>query len=217
VLIGTAVLAGLVWLIFFNGQSRDSIPVIRTNDQYEDVLKDAQAHSEKEFARFDGGNELSSSEKDNVRHAALDFEGAIAYEPEKYTNYFGAGKCYYVLGDYNRALDRLAQCMLKQNPIGESNDYYIQTLSEAHYLSSLILFEQHRYDLAARDAEIAANYVPQSALYPLAQARAELQLGHEDKARHLVEQALNKDPQNPGANQLARFLRAGPYASVQKR
>lgn len=194
------------YFLFFSSKGEPTIPVVRTPQDFDRVSKEAQRLSESLVAKYDAGQALTEEEKRKLKQAAYDYEGMFGYEPERYPSTFLAGKIYYILENDEKAMFWLATCIQTPDLPGGDPDTYVQTLSEAHYLRSLVYFKQKHYKEASDEAALAVKYVPLSANYLVAQADAELQLGNLEAAKQLLQQALTLDPLNSKARPLAAFL-----------
>lgn len=195
---------------------RDSggVPLIRTDVEYRLVAEEAKKLSEDRITRFDAGEELAPDDIAGLKHAADLFEGMLGFSPTLYAPYFGAGKIYFVLGNYDRAMLRLDQCF-RQAPLNDP--YGKATAAEAAYLISQIAEKREDYKTAANAAGQAVNLVPISANYYAQLASVQIQLKDEKNAIVNVGKALKYDPNHKRALMLAKFLTLKPSDDKTKK
>lgn len=167
-------------------------------------MRRAQALSEEPFLKFDRGEPLASEEKRNLKLASFQFEGMAAFNPKLFSAYFGAGKCYFILDEFERAADRFERAATfapLDRPEGRL------TAAEAKHLASKCYERLGRFDLAADSAKTSVDLVPEAPHYHSQWASSELELGNEAEAKKHLAKALELDPNDKRARQLERLLK----------
>lgn len=181
------------------------MPLIRSGAELGGVSRKAKELSEEAFVRFDAGETLTPDEKKNLRLASMQFEGMAAFDSKAFGAFFGAGKCYFILEEYERAANRFEHAATGaplSDPAGKA------TAAEAKYLASICYERLNNFVLAADSAKTAVDLVPIAAQYHSQWASAELQLNNEKEARKHLAEALKLNPEDKRALQLQRFLKA---------
>jgi len=196
--------SGVLWYAQCN--SSNAVPVYHSEVEYVAAAKQFEALTSKSFDKVDHNQALSDPEKEKLREGTVVIEAMIGYHPEIYANYYLAGKIHYALGEYNEALSRFNECVGTMKRPEDDQEYYTQTLSDAHYLASLCYFNLQKFRQAADQAQLAVQYEPKAPLYLIAESSANLQLGNEKTALALIKRALELDPKNERALQIYRLL-----------
>lgn len=205
------VLAAVVIVLVSRSCSADETqaPIIHTDLEYEQIMNDVKNLTLGPFTKPED-RDLTAQEEHNLRLAAIKMQGLIGFKPGLYKNYYIAGKIAFLLGDYPTAkidFDKTVSCGW---PTGTSQSDYIQMMAEGHYMQSRCMFlmapdqadPRTYYQLAADLAAEAVHTEPTSALYRMAEARAELQMGHDQTAQGLLLSVLNLDPNNTEARKM---------------
>jgi tetratricopeptide (TPR) repeat protein len=171
------------------------VPIIRTDDQYDKVVRDVEKLSKASLEKADDAP-LTIQEEHDLRVAAIKVKGLIGFLPQRYNNYLLAGRISFLLQDYPTAQVYFYQCLQQPWTPDLDKDVYIESLANAHYMISKCLFLQHIYQKAADEAQIASRYEPQSDQYKFAEAEAEAQLGHDKAAIGILKDAYKINPKN---------------------
>jgi tetratricopeptide (TPR) repeat protein len=131
----------------------------------------------------------------------------MAYQPTVYSNYFIAAKCEMLLGDNASAEGDFIRCLKCPNNNPEYDQVvYVDTCAEARYLLSKCYFHDGMYKPAAELALSAVKLHPDSALYRLQVARADVQLKQDKEAKSELTAALKIDPNLSEAKSLMTLL-----------
>ena len=186
-------------------QSEFTVPQIRAGSEFEEFSRQTRELTEEPFLQFDAGVTLSDWQKLNVAKAALIFEGMANFDDSSYLTYMGLGRCRFVLGENQEAVEWLSKCIDRcklDEQIGK------QTAAEAHFLIARCYRQMGEWLKALPEATIATEMIPMSADYWSELASAELQLGMPENAVAHVKKALSLDPTHRYANQLDRLIKA---------
>lgn len=192
-----------VLLILVGCRSGSGIPLIRSSEEYDRVALEAKELSVDILTRYDLGESLTAHDKAQLRTALDKFEGMRGFKPTEWGPYFGAAKVHMVFGEDAEALRLFHGCMINA-PI--SDPLAKATSAEAAYLASQIHEKAGDYENAKKAALQAVTLVTVSANYYAQLGSAELQLKDEKAATKSVKKALELDPENPRALQLAKFM-----------
>lgn len=191
-------------------------PTIRTAAEASDYLAKAESLSRSLLEKAAKGESLTDPEKDNLREAANIFKGVRAYDPTKFGAYFAEGKVRYAVEEYDEAFKLMQQAIVLAPPPQPPPPLaVIQTIAEAHYVSSRCLFFMGRFAEAAEAAKLASTLAPSNPDYMTARASALLEVkspvpaerqADENEAKVLVVKSLGRDPEHKDALRLAKFL-----------
>ncbi|HEY3782611.1 MAG TPA: hypothetical protein VGL56_16125 [Fimbriimonadaceae bacterium] len=208
----------LICVAIFRGCSNSEldVPIVRTADQYDSLVKEVAKLSEGPLEKGDDA-QLTAKEEHDLRVAAVKVKGLIGFMPQRYNNYLLAGKISYQLQDYPTAQTYFYQCVEQPWTPDLDKDVYIESLANAHYMISKCLFLQHIYLKAADEAQIASHYEPKSDQYKFAEAEAEAQLGHDKAAIGILKDAYRINSKNKEVQALyAQIMRSHQAASKKQ-
>jgi tetratricopeptide (TPR) repeat protein len=196
--------AALLLLSYRPVKTPDGLDIITNIETYNTSLKQAEALSKTSFEASDRGQDLTPAQNADLLKAAKIFDAMNVFLPAKVGPYLGAGKAYMILGDNERADERLRQCM--SNAQYDQSDAGKATVIEAEYLLSLVRGLENDWKTAYDLANDAAKSVPNSAYYLAARASANLQLKRVKEAKADLAKALMIDPTNRKALQLQLLI-----------
>ena len=180
------------------------VPVIRTNTDYEEVLRRAQAASGEPLTKYDAGQQLEDADIKKLREGAAMFEALAAFDPNKADVRFATGRVYEALGNDERALSEYkAFLRLSGEP---KTQMQVIDQAAAHLWSSRAHFRLRDYKNAAVAAEAAVSLVPSSAINNWAAASAYAEMGENQKALAFIDASLELDPNLSEAKLLKKML-----------
>ena len=151
-MIAAGLIAGLAALMIFSDKTvktQSGANILRNVNEYQSSINKAAELATTVFQKADAGQELSEQDKSNLELAAKEFEAMKAYDPKSVTAVFGAGKCYMILGDKQRASENLEQAYLNyQIDPSKELDGVKDTAIEAAGLLSEVVFTQGNDSIA---------------------------------------------------------------------
>jgi tetratricopeptide (TPR) repeat protein len=203
----------LLGLAFFGGWmpggpgSTDIEPrVVRTPDDLNHAVEDAEKLSKDPLQRFVEDKPLSAKDKNDLLHAAAILQGIVAYEPTAVNPLLGLGLTYRALEQDENAEMYFQRVVDLAGP--SSTDEAKLAVAESRYNLALILIQRREYDKARELAAEAVAAAPNSANYHAALAEAFLQLDRKSDAVIEIRVALNLDPTNKRALRLKKLVDA---------
>lgn len=234
--IGILALAGVMLLSDRTVKTQEGAEIIRTVKDYEKTNAKARDLALAAFERAELNNELTESDKKNLAEAAKLFEAMKVYDPTSVIPCFGAGKCYMLLGDLQRASERLEQAFLNfETDQGRGLSAVRQSATEATGLLSEVCFalgndsiaaknsaEQMKdsstakqaaddaeryYDKAYTYATLAVKEQPKSVKYRLALMNVLLAVDRKEEAMKEFEEAKKLDPNNQKVQMFGKMLK----------
>jgi tetratricopeptide (TPR) repeat protein len=186
------------------GGSPDGPLLITGESQYNQVVQQLEKETQPILERFYADEELSADEIEVVRKSLRQWKGLIAFAPGKFSNYFGAGQAHYVLKDHTQALLYL-QDSIQRSP-AELRGVERSMVAEAFHLAGRSSLYIGRFEQAEAAAREARKLEPKSAQYAFSLADSLVALKKEDDAKKVLKEALQLDPNHPGAQRLLRFI-----------
>lgn len=168
-------------------------------------MNDVQKLTEKTLAK-PPDSAISLNEEHNLRVALVKVKGLIGFRPDVYANYWIAGKCAYLLGDYPTAETFFYQGSAVPWKGEFDKKDYLDNMADTRYMLSKCYFQEKQYQKAADWALNAVKLHPDSADYRLAEAQAEIQLKHDDAARGILIEALQINPNLAEARTLLHMI-----------
>lgn len=183
----------------------NEVPILHTANDYAVLMGQVQKLTETTLSK-PPDSAISLNEQHNLRIALVKVKGLIGYRPDVYANYWIAGKCAYLLGDYPTAESFFYQ----GTEVPWKGDFdkkdYLDNMADTRYMLSKSYFQEKQYQKAADWALNAVRLHPDSADYRLAEAQAEIQLKHDDAARGILLEALQIDPNLAEARTLLHMI-----------
>lgn len=206
------------------GCSKSSdVPVYASSAEYSDNLEKAEGLSRIALERFENGEVLSAEDKSKLAESLKLFEGLIAFTPDMFGAYFGAGKIEMALGRPEKAFVHFQNFLQYAPP--NPDDAFKPAIAEAHVTLANIFEDQGELEKVDEHAEMAfkayaahpgalalkASVLLRQASALRAQkpsnADAEKEAKTiEDEAHTLVDKALKLDPNNSRAKSLHTLM-----------
>jgi tetratricopeptide (TPR) repeat protein len=148
---GVLVLGAILFLSDRPAQTPSGIDLIRTGDQYIDANNKAQRYGLTAMQKYDNGEKLTEDDLKNLKESVKYFEAMRIFQPQRIQSNFGAGKCYMILGEKEKAAERFEQAVFNRgyDPEKDRPDI-VPTGYEA-----MALLSEVSLDLAAEEV---ANY-----------------------------------------------------------
>jgi tetratricopeptide (TPR) repeat protein len=235
---GIAVVAGIVGVMWISDRPvtglggseiiRNSIDLEKANKQASDLVLSL-------FQKDDDGGELTSEDKDKLRKGANIFEAMRGYAPTHVSHCFGAGKCYMLVGELQKAAERFEQAYNNRSTDPLKDDQLVKlTVIEAQGLLSECMLEMATnslsqaltaqqngsqtdatnfkktasvYQLSAfQFANSAVTAQPSGFRYLIARANAYLAMNKKEEAKKDVEAAFKLAPKHPRVILAARLF-----------
>jgi tetratricopeptide (TPR) repeat protein len=178
--------------------------VIHDNAEYQEASLEAEQLSKDALPKKDADQDLTETDRSNLRKALRLYEGMSAYLTTNPLPSFTAGQIYQVLGDQQTALTRFQQ-YLDATAKGDSDAAKV-TRADAHYLRSVSFFKLKDYKSAIDEVDVALAAFPGTPGYLIQRASTYTQLGKKKEALDDLSDALSADPQNRRAQGLYKFL-----------
>lgn len=237
-IVAAAIVIGLAVLMLLSDRPtkvKEGSDVIRTAQDYQKSNQKATELVLAVFEKADQGIDITSDEKKKLEDAAKEFESMRAFDPKQVAANFGAGKCYMLLGDLEKARERLEQAYLNKDIDSQKSEKAVQlTAIEAAGLLSEVLTEmgliaatnaadsERSNDAASAEvlkksaadyrnralafANVAIENEPNGVRYLAARGNAYLNLGQEELARKDITKAFQLDPTEPRVRLLASLM-----------
>jgi tetratricopeptide (TPR) repeat protein len=185
-----------------------AIPTIRTNDEYNRYLDQAEKLSTVPLEKSANGVELTPQDTLSLRKSEPLIKGLIAYDYKRFTHYLLLAKVYFALELYPDALWACNQLFERAPPQGTQE--VISAVAETRYVASRSYFFQKMYLEAAAEGKEAVRRRPESAEYRWAEASARVELKQFEAAKVLLDLALVLDPNHEKSQKLLNFLKQAP-------
>ena len=115
--IGVGAVLGVGAIMFLSNLKADSpsgIDFIRDDRQYAEVNNKVANLAFGIFSVVDADGAITDGDKEKLREAVKYFEAMCVYNPKRIQSYYGAGKCYMILGEKVKAAERFEQAILNK-------------------------------------------------------------------------------------------------------
>lgn len=207
-------------------KSPAGVDLIRTPDQYLEANNKALQFAKPPFVKADNFEKLTDADLNNVREGLKYFEAMRVYQPLRITCNFGAGKCFQILGEKERAAERFEQAVYNRSYDPERDRADIKatgieamaelsevsldlaaeeiansnSLSQANDQKGADMAKQRAkvyYDKAFTNANQAVEAVPTAYRYLVDRANVYLALKNEDLAKKDIAKAKALAPNDP--------------------
>lgn len=184
------------------------VPVIASGAEYSDLLDDAEKLSRAPLEKFEQKETLAAADRENLAKALKIFEGLIAFLPDQFGAYFGAGKIEMALDRPENAFPHFKKFieLAPSNP----DEQFKPALAEAHYsvatIQETLANGPEDLELVKVNAERAYELIPQNANYLTLLASVRLREKKDEEAHKLVDAALALDPSHGRAKQLHSMM-----------
>jgi tetratricopeptide (TPR) repeat protein len=209
--------------------------LIRNQDEYVNSNNRAFRLCYDIFQREISGGAITESDKDKVREALKDFEAMRLYNRTHVQSDFGAGMCYLILGEKEKASECFQQAIENKTKDNDANKIAMEltvyesaaqlskvtldlaaqeignfnSLSQANDKAGAEAAKQRSlnyYNKALEAANIAVTGKPDSAAYLVDRANVYLALKKDDLAKEDVAKAKVLNPQDPTVKMAAKML-----------
>ncbi len=187
------------------------VPVLNDGTQYNDALKKSQELSLDRIHRYDAGESMTPEDKVPLMQAVKLTDGLSLVNPTEFGPYYLSGRLYVMLDDYERADERLKQCVINGKNLTSQEAQL--TLVDAHYLRSIALVGLKQYKAAFEEANAAATIHPDSPNYLAGRASVYIQMNKIPQAKKDLAAAIKLDPNHIRANQLLKLISSAPKST----
>ena len=185
-------LAAVLFLSDRPAQTPSGIDLIRTGDQYNDANNKAERYGLTAMQKYDNGERITDEDIKNVKESLKYFEAMRIFQPQRIKSNFGAGKCYMILGEKEKAAERFEQAVFNRGYDPEKDRPDIsQTGIEALALQSEVTLDLAAEEIANYNSLGQANDAKGAE-----EARKKAQIYYE-KAFNSVDQAVALVPTSP--------------------
>jgi tetratricopeptide (TPR) repeat protein len=208
--IGIGAVVALGAIMFMSDRKVDppsGLDLIRDARQYAEANNKAAILAFEIFQKADSGGEVTDADKSKLSEAAKHFEAMQLYNPTQVQTFFGSGKCYMLLGEKQKAAERLEQAVLNGRIDTEKDKEAVKLT----VFESAALLSEVTLDLAAE--EIANfNSLSQANDTVGAEAAKKRSQIYYDKAFEFSNMAVEGVPKSP------RYLvdRANVFLAMKK-
>jgi tetratricopeptide (TPR) repeat protein len=213
-----AIIGGLALILVLSNRPAvtiEGVPVITSNDQYNDLLAEVKELTKVPLEKSVRGEVLTPDELVQLRQAAQKVDALNAFQPTIFAPHLLAAKVYQMLGKTETAEQRVRQAIY--NGDQEMADCIARkdtsrlaevrlTMTEAHHVRSQLLVLMHEYKVALDEANAVLEAVPNSPEYLAGRASVLMQMGLYKKAALDLRKALTLDPNNRSSLNLARLF-----------
>lgn len=236
--IGVVAIIALGAIMFLSDrkvQTPSGIDFIRNDNQYAEVNNRAAVIAYPVFERVDAGGDLTEDDKAKLREALPYFEAMGTYNPTRVKTFFGAGKCFMLIGEKQKAAERFEQAVLNKRidkdpaPLEMQATAYeaagllaevtmdlaaeeianFNSLSQANDMVGAEAAKKRSliyYQKALESANIAVEGVPNAARYLAIRANVYLALKKEDLAKKDIIKAKGINPDDYRVKMTAKML-----------
>jgi tetratricopeptide (TPR) repeat protein len=236
--IAVAVVIGIAVVLFLSDRpvtGKGDSQIIRNSADFEKFNKEASELALDVFRKADGDEEINDADRDKLRKAVTIFESMRAYSPLQVSSQFGAGKCYMLLGELQKATECFEQAFYNRQVDPQKDDQMVKlTVIECQCLLAECLVEMAattQTDAASAEqagnskdgvelrkraniyqvnaythADAAVKAQPEGIRYLVTRANAALALGRKSEARADAEKAYKLAPANPRVKMIARLF-----------
>ena len=217
-LIPVFVFLGMALVLFLSNQRMPGAqgrPLIASAQEYKEFSDDALTLSKDALVKWDRGETLSGTDKENLEKAMLKYDSMNDYNPSLFEPVFSSGKIATALGRTDTADIRIQQAILngeearRRAKVENDAKKILNTelaLADAHYVNSRIKFAQGNFAEALSEAKIAVRVAQTAPVYWWAVGSAALQVGDMVVAKGAAGNAYRLDPTMPSAIGLMKLI-----------
>ncbi|MBS1700553.1 MAG: hypothetical protein JST12_02750 [Armatimonadetes bacterium] len=237
-LIAVGVVVGLGVVMFLSDRpikGPGDTDILRSPNDYQNTMNQAKILALPILQKAQNGEEVSKADQDKLRQALKLFESMNNYEPRRVDTQFGAGRILMILGEKERAVEKLQQAVNDRDTDPNAKEPGVQqTVFEAEArLSELMLdlaaeeiansnsFSQSGdkvgaeaakkkselyYQKALDYANAAVAAVPNSYLYLVDRGNVYLAVGKKDLAKKDFEAANALAPGDPRVKMAMKLI-----------
>ncbi len=152
----------------------------------------------------ENGDPISDDDRVNAIRAAEIYQKLADYNKSRYAPPLGAGVCYRVIGEFDRARALLLEA-LRRMPTTVSGDDVL-ALADIHFNLSRCYMASKDLQRALAEANLAVTLQPRVPDYYWARASAQVELKDFSEARKNLEFALKLEPEHRLSKALLKFL-----------
>lgn len=182
--------------------------IIRSGDEYNEVLKKAFALSNGPLVKVDRGEILSNDEMTKLRQAAVMYDELNLFHPEMMATYVASGRIHLLMGEESVAESDFKQA-INNAPMQTNAATFTQVralLDQAHEFLAQCLFQDKDWQGCYDESNEAIAINPGAPNNYVVRARAEIQLQNIMGAKADLTSVLKMDPHNVPARDLLWFL-----------
>lgn len=179
---------------------------VDNEEEYASTLAKARELSKKPLEAFNWGDELTETDRQNLREASKLFQALVRFDPLQFAPHLALGKIEYALGNLPEAKKSLEQGMILMPERG-SRETIIVAGAARDDLANVALL-QGDLDEAEANALDALTLIQGEPSFLATYASVLLQKGRVKEAREQVDRALERQPQNKRALRIKRLLDA---------
>lgn len=139
-------------------ETPSGVDLIRNPTQYAEANGKAANLAFEIFRKADSGGSITEDDKAKLREAEKYFEAMRLYNPTVVQSNFGAGKCFMLVGEKERAAERFEQAVMNRNidPEKDKPDFNL-TVYESMALLSEVTLDLAVEEIANRNSLSQAN------------------------------------------------------------
>lgn len=187
-------------------QSSESIPVIRNETHYGQVLAEAEKLSRPIVERFEVGYPPTDAEKADLRKALRQLQGLAIFQEGAYGLYVAQGKIHRALEENDLALGAYDMALANRPEQPGPGDIAVLTAALRDSVELWILRQD--YKEAEACALEAIELEPGNPDNLVSFASAKIEQRDLEAAKNALDKALVMEPKNPGALRLKGLLQA---------
>lgn len=174
---------------------------------YTEASKEALAFSSATFPKIQLGGQLNEQDIQNLTKSIQLYDGMLAYKPGNPLPGLTAGEAFLALQKNDRAIDRFKQFLTQSSLINDSRLKVAQ--ADAHFLMSKAYFNEHNYQTALDEVNVALAAYPKASAYLTQKASIYLQMNQVDQARTFAKAAIAIDPTDSHAKGILSLIGDG--------
>jgi tetratricopeptide (TPR) repeat protein len=228
-------LAAILFLSDRNGPTPSGVPLVRSPDQLVEVNNKAAMLAFGIFQNADNGLKVSDDDKAKLREALKLFEAMRLYDPTRVQSNLGAGKCYMILGEKEKAAERFEQAIVNKNvdpdhdkpnhkltvyecmallsevsvDLGVEEIANYNSLSQAHDTAGAEIAKKHAEMYLGKALDYsnqAVLAVPEATRYLIGRANVLLVMKRDEDAKKDVAKAKALAPTDPRVLMMAKLV-----------
>lgn len=216
-------------------ETPSGVDLIRNPNQYSEANSKAALLAFDIFRKADNGESISEDDKAKLREAEKYFEAMRLYNPTVVQSNFGAGKCFMLIGEKERAAERFEQAVMNKDiDQDKSKPNFNLTVYESMALLSEVTLDLAVEEIANQNSLSQANdmvgaaaakkrsdsyfakaldysnkavvAVPTATRYLIGRANILLALKRDADAKKDIAQAKKLSPNDPRVKMLAKLV-----------
>lgn len=198
-----ALVSGYLWLD--QSKKANSEPIVANVAAYEKAIKDSQALSKTGMAKFESGEALDPDDKVAIQKAIDKLEGAVKFNPTRFTTYSIIGKLNLALEKDTEAEQAFLQA-INLVPIDITKEEKIVMASTHADLARMAILRT-QYGPAELYAQKAVEFAPNLTIGYTTLARVRIQQNRIPEAKKLIEKAFELNPQDLETRDLIKLIK----------